>query len=51
MTRRLVNTIFNWDDIRAMKANILIALEKCLEIGIGDVVAKLCAKFMTFTLT
>ena len=47
VTRRLANSIVEWDDIRAMKATKLVARDKCpgvRPIGIGDVAARLCAK-------
>ena len=46
---RLAKTFFQWDDIHALKAKKLIALDKCpgiRPIGIGDVADRLCAKVM-----
>ena len=46
---QLANTIVQWDDIRALKAKKLIALDKCPGIrliGIGDVADRLCGKVM-----
>ena len=49
LTRRLANSLVLWDDIRALKANKMIALDKCpgiRPIGVGDVAYRLCAKIM-----
>ena len=49
LTRRLANSLVLWDDIRALKANKLVALDKCpgiRPIGVGDVAYRLCAKIM-----
>ena len=49
LTRRLSNSIVAWDDICAMKAKKLIALDKCpgiRPIGVGDVADRLCAKII-----
>ena len=47
LTRHLANNIVAWDDIRALKAKKLVALDKCpgvRPIVIGDVADRLCAK-------
>ena len=49
LTRKLANNIIPWEDIRALKAKKLIALDKCpgvRPIGVGDFLDRLCCKVM-----
>jgi hypothetical protein len=47
LTKRLAKTLVPWEDIQALKAKRIIALDKSPEvrpIGIGEVFDRLCAK-------
>ena len=44
---RLSNNVLEWDDVRALMANCLIALDKCpgvLPIGIGEALRRILGK-------